>query len=95
MKNLSHAHYWVGTTPISIILKEITSPISPIDLFSNKFPSKHAKVSHSSIFPSSVAREGVPFSLSLTATQKALVFQVCQKGVSTETISGKPIWIFH
>jgi hypothetical protein len=55
--------------PFQSFLKESTSPTSPIDLFSNKLSSKHAKVSHSSIFFSSVAREGFPFSLSLTATQ--------------------------
>jgi hypothetical protein len=36
--------------PFRAFLKETTSPTSPIDLFSNKFSSKHAKVSHSSIF---------------------------------------------
>jgi hypothetical protein len=76
--------------PISIVFERNYQPFqaNPIDLFSNKFPSKHAKVSHSSIFLSTVAREGFPFSLFLLQPLniRALVFQVCQKGVSTETM---------
>ena len=51
----------VKTTPIFDRLRETASPI---DLFLIDYLLKHTKVSHSISFLSSVAREGVSFSLS-------------------------------
>ena len=46
-----------------VLLYFCTQAVQAIDFLTN-FLLKHAKVSHSSSFLSSIAREGVPFSLS-------------------------------
>ena len=85
-----HAHFRAKPRPISIVLRQIISSSSPIDLFSKEFLLKHSKVSHSSSFLSSVARKRG--SIYLTSVY-FLVLGVAQRGVPVHPWI--PLWIRH